>query len=78
VRKKARLRAAGIDFYELMSMSKFTVAEIVSSRRFAPLVDERERIAKIMRAAGHSFPAIGHVMLRDHTSIMHLVKWRGK
>jgi len=61
-------------FDELVSEGPHSRIHILSRRRYAPLVRERSRIAKILRAEGYSYPVIGEVMIRDHTSIMHLIR----
>lgn len=40
------------------------------------LVDKRKKIAKLLREIGYSYPQIGKMMNRDHSSIIHLVKER--
>jgi chromosomal replication initiation ATPase DnaA len=64
------------DFENLLSQTVYTRNEILSPRRQSELVDARQFIAKGLRAKGYSFPKIGKVMNRDHTSIQNLVKWR--
>lgn len=49
-----------------------TWAEIISQRRQANLVECRREIVRFLRKQGLSYPAIGEMMNRDHTSIMHL------
>jgi chromosomal replication initiation ATPase DnaA len=50
--------------------------EILSRRRQRNIVDDRQRVAKFLYERGFSYPEIGKMMNRDHTSIMHLVKNR--
>jgi len=64
------------DFNVLAKMSFVRKSALLGRRREAPLVDERQRLAKLMRGLGYSYPAIGKAMNRDHTSIIHLVKNR--
>ena len=64
------------DFAALVKESGYPMNEIVSVRRQHHLVDARQAIATEMRGKGYSFPAIGKVMKRDHTSILHLVQRR--
>lgn len=64
------------DFAELVKDCGFTENEILSPRRRPEIVDARQAIAICLRYKGHSFPAIGSVMKRDHTSILHLVQRR--
>jgi chromosomal replication initiation ATPase DnaA len=47
---------------------------IQSSRRGKELVNKRILIAKELRTDGRSFPEIGRMMHRHHTSIMNLLK----
>jgi chromosomal replication initiation ATPase DnaA len=48
-----------------------------SDRRFEELVAGRAWVAREARQRGHSFPAIGRALNRDHSSIIHLVRTRG-
>lgn len=45
-------------------------------QRKRSLVDARQKCAKRLQETGMSYPQIGKLMNRDHTSIMHLVKVR--
>lgn len=54
----------------------YSVEHITSPRRDDALVNARQKIATAMREAGYSYPVIGHVMNRCHTSIHHLVNHR--
>ena len=65
-------------FNELVEKSPFNKREICSPRRQAKLVDERQKIAISMKGLGFTYPVIAHVMDRDHTSIIHLVRNRKK
>lgn len=51
-------------------------AMILSPRRQADLVDLRAHIARHLRAEGLSYPAIGRVLNRDHTTILHMLTER--
>jgi len=64
------------DFMKLVGPSKLKLRVLRSKRRDKIIVDERQRIAKALRVKGYSYPEIGHVMNRDHTSIMHLCRVR--
>lgn len=50
--------------------------EILSRRRQKSIVDDRQRVAKFLYEKGLSYPKIGQMMNRDHSSIMHLIKNR--
>jgi chromosomal replication initiation ATPase DnaA len=53
-----------------------TRGQIEGHRRSKSLVDARQRIAQDLRSLKFSYPQIGLVMNRDHTSIMNLCKDR--
>lgn len=63
-------------FEELCAETGFSKNNILSRRRNRELVDARQLIAAKLHGYGLSFGAIGRVMNRDHTSIMHLCKKR--
>lgn len=51
-----------------------TVEELISPRRFAHLVRARQRAMwRIRQATGWSYPKIGRLFGRDHTTVMHAV-----
>ena len=56
------------------AVSKFSVREetILSHRKERPHPEARRFVAKGMRKFGYSYPEIGKVMGRDHTSIMYM------
>lgn len=60
-------------FRQLCSDVNRTPEEIRSRRRNVSLVADRWTIARILRDKGLSFPAIGIIMNRDHSSIQHAV-----
>ncbi len=64
------------EFKKLCSEFCFSETQILSHRRDSKSVDARQKIAKALRLLGFSYPSIGAVMNRDHTSIMHLCKER--
>ena len=45
--------------------------DILGSRQFPPLVKARKEIAQELHDQGLSLPAIGRIMRRHHTSILH-------
>lgn len=49
---------------------------ILSSRRDDALVQVRQKIVKTLRSEGYSYPVIGTVMNRCHTSIIHLDQYK--
>lgn len=51
---------------------------ILSKRRNVKLVEARAIIAIALRKLGYSYPKIGNVMNRHHTSIMNLVEKFGE
>jgi len=65
-----------IDFQEALKKYNISIEKIRSRRREKILVDLRQRIASDLKAKGYSFPMIGDVMNRHHTSVIHLVKER--
>lgn len=46
---------------------------LLSKRRTADLVEKRKLIAKDLRELGLSYPAIGKLLNRHHTTVMHLL-----
>lgn len=46
---------------------------LLSKRRNALLVEKRKLIAKELREKGLSYPQIGKLLNRHHTTIMHLL-----
>ena len=58
---------------ELCRKYRRPVTEILSRRRGSDLVNDRASIAKELSAEGLTYPQIGAIMNRCHTSIMHLV-----
>lgn len=78
-RKKQSIVEANKVFKELChKVEGYGIDHITSKRRDNPLVDARQKIAIAMREMGYTYPVIGHVMNRDHTSIIYLVKHRKK
>jgi len=56
-----------------------TVTEVMSPRRNAGLMPPRAEIYSAMRKDGLSYPAIGKIMGKDHTTILHtLDTWAKK
>lgn len=51
-----------------------TIDQILSHRRDRKYVTPRIEIAKALRKQGLSLPAIGKIMNRDHTSIIHYLR----
>lgn len=49
-------------------------AELLSKRRFADLVGKRRVAACFFREFGKSFPQIGEMLNRDHSTVVHLVQ----
>lgn len=48
--------------------------KLLSDRRDACLVEKRRLIARELRAMGYSYPAIGYLLNRHHTTIMNLLE----
>lgn len=63
------------DFKSLLTV--FSIQEITGKARWKPYVKDRERIALSLRAMGYSATDIGHVMNRDHTSIIYIYRKNG-
>lgn len=55
-------------------MSKVGVAALLGPGRWRRIAWVRHACYMVARRAGHSFPAIGSVMNRDHSSVVHGVK----
>ncbi len=51
-----------------------TLNELLSPRRNRKFVLARKECARILRENGLSYPKIGKIMNRDHSSIVHLIK----
>lgn len=60
-------------FLELCESVKKHPSEIRSRRRDSFLVEARVIIARALREKGLSFPQIGMIMNRDHSSIQYLI-----
>ena len=52
----------------------YNETHIKSHRRSQDLFTQKKNVANALRAAGFSFPKIGWVMGKDHTTIMNMVK----
>lgn len=61
------------DFEAFCKQSHFKINEILSRRMERYVVDQRRAVAKKLRDKGYSYPQIGKVMNKDHTSIMYMV-----
>lgn len=61
-------------FYGEVIKSGYSANEILSRCRRSDLVAARRKIALALRENGFSYPQIGKVMNRDHSSIIHLCK----
>jgi len=60
-------------FTEICEVEGFDPIAIISSNREGPFVRNRRIVANKLRAEKYSFPKIGWVMDKDHTTIMHMV-----
>lgn len=61
------------DFEALCKQNHCKINEILSRRMERYVVDQRRVVAKKLRDKGYSYPQIGKVMNKDHTSIMYMV-----
>lgn len=61
---------------DLAEQHRVTVRDLLGPSKEERLVFVRAKIAHALRRHGYSFPRIGRVMKRDHTSIVHLVHTR--
>lgn len=61
-------------FKELCERYNRTTNEIRSQRKHDCLFQDRKKIAQTLRAKGLSYPAIGIIMHRDHSSIQYMCK----
>lgn len=50
---------------------KFTVDDILGTRKFKPLVKVRRKCVVMLREKGYSTTEIGRIMNRDHSTIVH-------
>jgi chromosomal replication initiator protein len=53
---------------------EITMTELLSKDRHAHIADARHVAAWLLRETGLSYPSIGKVLERDHTTIMHSVR----
>lgn len=53
-------------------------ADWLSDRRNSELVNARRILALALRSEGWSYPQIGRIMSRNHTSVMHTVGGHGR
>lgn len=51
-----------------------TIAQVFTLARTKSVVNARRAVAKLLRSKGLSYPEIGAILDRDHTTIMSLVK----
>jgi chromosomal replication initiation ATPase DnaA len=49
----------------------YTVEDILGRSKLKPLVEVRRKCVVMLRKKGLSTPAIGRIMLRDHSTIVH-------
>jgi len=59
---------------EIAEKHGVTVAEMLSASRASHLVEARRDLAFALRARSWSYPRIGKLMKRDHTTVMALLK----
>lgn len=59
---------------KILNKYGFTMHDIRSSRRNSKLVECKREIALYLRNKGLSYPKIGLLMNKDHTSVMNLLK----
>lgn len=52
----------------------FPVARLISQQRRKELVSARHAVVLVARDLGFSFPHIGRVLNRDHTSMLHAIR----
>lgn len=64
------------DFIHLAERSGVSIIDILSERRSRPIVNARCFVAQQLRKRGYSYPRIGAVMKRDHSSIINLCRRR--
>jgi chromosomal replication initiation ATPase DnaA len=63
---------------EVSSRRGLLSRDVLSDRRDAELVNARREIARLLRAKGLSWSAIGRFLKRDHRSIMNLLHPRAQ
>lgn len=61
-------------FFDYCKQKNYKPHLIVNRGRRKDLVAKKREIAKYLRSLNYSYPVIGLVMDKDHTSIMHMVK----
>ena len=79
VRRSANKKLSPFDLFPygvleaVASTSGVTVAEITGPVRTERCVRARDVVVAILRARGMSYPEIGKLLHRDHTTIMHAI-----
>jgi chromosomal replication initiation ATPase DnaA len=63
---------------DILNKYGFTMHDIRSRRRNSKLIECKREIALYLRNKGLSYPKIGLIMGKDHTSVMNLLKVLGK
>lgn len=61
-------------FFDYCKQKNYKHHLIVNRGKRKDLIAKKREVAKYLRSLGYSYPVIGLVMDKDHTSIMHMVK----
>ena len=59
---------------DILTKYGYTIYEVQSRQRNTRLVNCKVEIARMLRDKGYSYPVIGKVLNKDHTTIMHYIK----
>lgn len=59
---------------EVSEASGIPIARILGPSRVRPVVEARQLVCHVLRRHGMSYPQIGKVIGRDHTTVIHSVR----
>lgn len=62
------------EIQDIQDKHGFTFAEVQSRQRDARLIACKKEIAQMLREQGYSYPKIGYLLNKHHTTIMHYFK----
>lgn len=74
-RNRMRCLAA---FHALCMINGFSPFEMSGKKRTQAMTRQRDRMIAQLRSRGFSYPAIGYVLNRDHTSVLHSTQKRNR
>jgi hypothetical protein len=74
--KSGSVRASNLAARAVAKEWGITIKELLGPSRSMRLVDARAAVAALLREAGYSYPEIGKIIGRDHSSVFHGLKRR--